>query len=203
MHVDMALDMKGDTWRDLAASVTGPVQIRMGPGVYAREKAGEWEALMASFSRKNSNGEIDFECGAANLRFESGVARGDSIVGARSTVSRLLTSGVIDMREEHIDLRGKLHIRPDAGVGLATIADDLQIEGPLRKMKVRLDPEKKPATLAKGIAAIATAGLSVLAKHAADAKRDDPDPCAIVTAQAETAPPKTRAGTHTAMTTSR
>ena len=203
MQVAMTLDMKGDTWRDLAASVTGPVRIRMGQGVYAREKAGEWEALMASFSKKDSKGEIDFECAAANLRFESGVARGDSIVGARSTVSRLLTSGVIDMREEQVDLRGKLRTKPDSGVGLSTIANDLQIEGPLRKMKMRLDPEKKPQTIVKGITAVATAGLSMLAKKAADESRGDTDPCAIVSAQAAIPAPNARAGTHTAMTTSR
>ena len=197
MQVSMSLDMKGDTWRDLAASVTGPVRIRMGPGVYAREKAGEWEALMVAFSKKDSTGGIDFECAAANLRFESGVARGDSIVGARSTVSRLLTSGVIDMREEHVDLRGKLRPKPGTGVGLSTIADDLQVEGPLRKMKMRLDPAKKPETIAKGVAAIATAGLSVLAKAAAQ-DRHDTDPCEIV-------PPARPGGrdVHTAMTTSR
>jgi AsmA family protein len=201
MQVSMSLDMRGDTWRDLAASVTGPVRIRMGPGVYAREKAGEWEALMASFSRRNSHGTIDFECAAANLNFDSGVARGDSIVGARSTVSRLLTSGVIDMREEHVDLRGKLRTRSDK-VGLSTIADDLQVEGPLRKMKMRLDPAKKPETVAKGIAAVATAGLSILATKAAEAHRDDPDPCSIVPVQPAAAP-KPRAQAHTAMSTSR
>ena len=75
----------------------------MGRGVYDRQKAGDWEALMAAFSKKDSVGEIDFECAAANLRFENGIARGDNIVGARSKLSLLLTSGVIDMREEHVD----------------------------------------------------------------------------------------------------
>ncbi len=180
MQVRMSIDMKGDTWRDLAAGVTGPVTIRMGPGVYARQGAGDWEALMVAFSKKDSTGAIDFECAAANLRFESGVARGDSIVGARSTVSRLLTSGAVDLREEHIDLRGKLLAKPDAGIGLAAIANDLLIEGSLRKQRVKLDPEKKPAAIVKGIAAIATGGLSVLATTAARASKGDTDPCVIV-----------------------
>ena len=176
MQVRMSLDMHGDTWRDLAATVTGPVAIRMGPGVYDRQKAGDWEALMAAFSKKDSTGQIDFECAAANLRFDNGVARGDSIVGARSTLSKLLTSGVIDMREEHIDLRGKLHPKADK-VGLAAIAGDLQIEGPLRKMHVQIDPAKKPAVVGRAIAALATLGISV----AASAHDDDKgDPCAIV-----------------------
>ena len=180
MQVRMSLDMHGDTWRDLAASVSGPVSIRMGPGVYSRQAAGDWEALMAAFSKKDSTGAIEFECAAANLRFDAGVAKGDSLVGARSTVSRLLTSGVVDMRDEHVDLRGQLRTKPGTGVGLAAIADDLQIEGPLRKMKVRLDPAKKPEAIAKGIAAIATGGLTLLAKAARNASKEDTDPCAVV-----------------------
>ena len=180
MQVRMAIDMKGETWRDLASTVTGPVSIRMGPGVYARRAAGDWEALMVAFSKKDSAGEIDFECAAANLRFEGGVARGDNIVAARSTVSRLITSGVVDMRDEHVDLRGKLRTKPGAGVGLATIANDLQVEGPFRKMAMRLDPQKKPATIVKGIAAVVTGGLSVLATSAAQSSKEDTDPCAVV-----------------------
>jgi hypothetical protein len=166
----------------------------MGRGVYDRQKAGDWEALMAAFSKKNSTGQIDFECAAGNLRFDNGVARGDNIVGARSTMSRLLTSGVIDMREEHVDLRGKLHTRPDAGVGLATIADDLQIEGPLRKMTMRLEPGTKPKIFAKALAAVATLGVSVAATSAEQASHGDTDPCGIV-------PP--RNPDQTAMTSSR
>jgi hypothetical protein len=181
MQVRMTLDMQGDTWRDLAASVTGPMSIRMGPGVYDRQKAGDWEALMAAFSKKDSTGQINFECAAVNLRFDKGVARGDSIVGARSTLSKLLTSGVIDMREEHIDLRGKLHPVDDK-VGLAAIAGDLQIEGPLRKMHVQLDPAKKSAVVGRAIAALATLGVSVAAS-AHDGDRSDP--CAIVPAAAK------------------
>ena len=173
MVVNAAIDMRGETWRDLASSVTGPFSVRMGPGVYASQKAGDWEALMAAFSKKDSNGEIDFECAAATLDFHDGVAQGDSIVGARSTMSRLLTSGVIDMKKEHLDLRGRI-VPNTSHVGLAAIAGDVQIEGPLRKMHVRLDPAKKGETIAKGIAAIATAGISVLATSAAHKKQGDP-----------------------------
>jgi hypothetical protein len=119
-----------------------------------------------------------------NVRFENGVARGDSIVGARSTLTKLLTSGVIDMREEHLDLRGKLHPL-DAKVGLAAIAGDLQIEGPLRKPHVQIDPAKKPAVVGRAIAALATLGLSAAATAH---EGDKGDPCAIVPAAAKAKP---------------
>ena len=179
MQVRMSLAMQGETWRDLAASVSGPISIRMGAGTYDRQKAGDWEALMAEFSKKDSTGQINFECAAVNMRFENGVARGDSIVGARSTLTKLLTSGVVDMREEHLDLRGKLHPIADGKVGLAAIAGDLQIEGPLRKPHVQIDPAKKPAVVGRAIAALATLGLSAAATAH---EGDKGDPCAIVPA---------------------
>ena len=142
---------------------------------------------MAAFSKKDSTGQINFECAAVNMRFENGVARGDSIVGARSTLTKMLTSGVVDMREEHIDIRGKLHPVEDGKVGLAAIAGDLQIEGPLRKMHVQLDPAKKPAVVGRALAALATLGLSAAASAHEDSKVD---PCAIVPATAAKAKPR-------------
>ena len=81
------------------------------------------------------------------------------------------------MREEQLDLRGKLHPVADGKVGLAAIAGDLQIEGPLRKPHMQIDPAKKPAVVGRAIAALATLGLSAAATAH---EGDKGDPCAIV-----------------------
>jgi hypothetical protein len=44
-------------------------------------------------------------------------------------------------------------------------------------MRVRLDPESKPAVIAKGVLAVATAGLSAVATAASNSAGPDPDPC--------------------------
>ncbi|HEX3098657.1 MAG TPA: AsmA-like C-terminal region-containing protein, partial [Usitatibacter sp.] len=180
MKVKASISTAGASMKELAAAMTGPVSIRMGPGVYSSKVAGDWEALMVRFSKKDSAEEIDFECGAASLPFQSGRASGKDIIAARSRESRLVVSGDVDLREEAVDLRGRLRPKPAQGIGLATIADDLMITGPIRKMKVKLDPESKPKVIAKAAGAIVTAGVSLLASAASNDASRDPDPCEAV-----------------------
>jgi len=183
MKVRAQLSAAGTSMKELAASMTGPVSIVMGPGVYASKGAGDWEALMVRFSKKDSAGEIDFECAGASLPFVAGRASGKDIIGARSHESRLLVSGNVDFRGEDLELRGPLRAKPGEGVGLVQIADDLLIAGAIRKPKVQLDPKSKPKVIARAAAAVATAGITVLAGAASDASRRDPDPCEAVFAQ--------------------
>jgi AsmA family protein len=180
MKVKASFSTSGASMKELAAGMTGPVSIHMGPGVYSSKVAGDWEALMVKFSKKDSAEEIDFECGAASLPFQSGRATGKDIIAARSRESRLVVSGDVDLREESVELRGRLRPKPAEGIGLATIADDLLISGPIRKMKVKLDPESKPKVIAKAAGAIVTAGVSVLASAASNDASRDPDPCEAV-----------------------
>jgi hypothetical protein len=174
MKVRANFTSTGDSIKQLAATMTGPVSIVMGPGVYASPHAGDWEARMASFTKDNSVREIDFECAGAALQFREGSASGEGIIGARSKVSGLLLSGEVNLRAESADLTGPVHPRGD-GVGLATIADDIRIAGPIRKLAVTLDPASTGKVIAKGAAAIATVGLSAIAT--ASASKDRPDPC--------------------------
>lgn len=176
MKVRANFTSTGESIKQLAGTMTGRVSIAMGPGVYASPHAGDWEARMATFSKDNSAHEIDFECAGAALQFRDGAARGERIIGARSKVSGLVLSGEVSLREEAADLTGPVHPRGE-GVGLAAIADDIRIAGPIRKLEVSLDPAATPKVIAKGAAAIATAGLSVLATK--PASKDDPDPCEV------------------------
>ena len=180
MKVRARFSAAGRSMKDLAGSMTGPVSILMGPGVYASKGAGEWEAVMVRFSKSGSDGGIDFECAGAALPFVAGRASGKDIIGARSRESRLVVSGSVDFGEEAVDLKGPLRPRPGEGVGLSTIADDLLIAGRIAKPKVALDPGSKPKVIAKAVAAVATAGISVLATAASESSRSDPDPCEAV-----------------------
>lgn len=180
MKIKADVSMTGDSMKELAASMNGPVSMRMGPGVYASQAAGDWEQRMVKFSKDGSAGEIDFECAGAALDFSKGRANGHEIIGARSPKSRLLTSGYLDLREQAVDLTGRVRPKPGEGVGLATIADDIRIDGPIRKMHVALDAASTPKVIAKAAGAIATVGLSVLATAASNASSSDPDPCEAV-----------------------
>ena len=180
MAITASLGATGDSLRDLAKSITGPVTIRMGPGAYASQKAGDAEAMMAVFSKKDSTGRIAFECAGADLPFMQGRATRDAIVGARSDVSRLLTSGYVSLRDEAVDLHGRVRPKPGMGVGLSSIVGDIRIAGKMRALKVTLDPAGKPGAALRAGAAIATLGLSLAGSAVANAAREDVDPCEAV-----------------------
>ena len=82
--------------------------------------------------------------------------------GARSDVSQLLTGGVVDMREETLDLRGRVQAKKGVTVGLAAVAGGVQIRGRLGKPRIGMDPQEKPALLARAAAAVATAGATLV-----------------------------------------
>lgn len=180
MKISASLNATGHSMRDLAKSMTGQVKIHMGPGIYASLEAGDAEATMVAFSKKNSVGRIDFECAGADLAFRDGRATGNSIVGARSNVSRLLASGYVSMREEAADFRGRVQPKPGIGVGLAAIAGDIRIAGKLRAMKVTLDPAATPKVAARAGAAVLSLGLSLAETAIANETREDSDPCLAV-----------------------
>ena len=180
MAISARLAAAGDSMRDLSKVMTGTVAVRMGPGVYVSQEAGNAEAKMVSFSKKDSTGGIAFECASGELPFTQGRAAGSAIIGARSHLTRLLTSGHVSMREVAVDLRGRLRKKPGLGPGYADIAKDLRISGNMRNMKVTLDPADAGKRTLRAGAAVATLGLSLAAASAADSGRGDVDPCAAV-----------------------
>jgi uncharacterized protein involved in outer membrane biogenesis len=175
MTVKAVFTATGETFKDLAATVTGPITIRMGRGTWTSEKAGHAESVMTSAFSQGDAGSIDFECLGLSMPFSNGQASSASILGARSAASQLLTSGAIDLRDESLDLRGR--VQPRSGkVGLATIAGDIRISGKIRHPHVNLDAIGAPAAFVRAGAAIATAGLSLIGTakaDAADAKKND------------------------------
>ena len=122
---------------------------------------------------------MKLECFAARLPFSNGRASG-AVVGARSEVSQLITSGQVDMKRQSVDLRGRVRARHGVSVGLAALTGDISISGPLRKPKMALDPAGTPSALARLGAAVVTGGLSLVATAAWDAANPGADPCEAV-----------------------
>lgn len=177
MQVQAKLTLAGATYRDLAASTSGTLAIRMGKGSWKSKRAGEAEETMVRVLAPKDGTDVDFECAVAALQFRSGRASGRSLLGARSDVSQLLTSGYVDLREETLDLRGRLVPRSGPRIGLASLAGEVQITGRLAKPTMQLDPDAKPAVVARAGAALATAGVTLLGSALIDAAEAKNNPC--------------------------
>lgn len=180
MELNASVDATGGTMKELGASLTGPVAIRLGPTVITTRGGARAEeiltGLMPIFSSRNT-GQINLECAAAKLLFASGRATGSPLVGARSQASQLLTSGFIDLREQTLDLRGRVRARAGLSLGLSTLAGDVKITGLLTHPQPKLDPAGTPGALARLGAAIATGGLSIVATALWDGANPAADAC--------------------------
>jgi uncharacterized protein involved in outer membrane biogenesis len=180
MAVSADVDAAGDSMRALAASLTGPVTIRLVKGALAMEKAGTAEAKLVGAKQEGETG-IEFECVSANLPFRAGRAERSPLIAARSDLSYLVTSGFVDFRDETLELRGRVKALHPGNVGMSAIAGDVLISGPIRKPHIEHDPGKTPVAVARAGAAIATLGLSALATARSDASQaKQNDPCGAV-----------------------
>jgi AsmA family protein len=180
MKVSARLSLAGATYRELASSVSGKLALRMGKGVWDSQRVGEAEEVMVRALHPKDDDALQLHCAAANLDLKAGRASGKNIVGARSDVSQLLTSGSIDLREETLDLRGKVYARSGTRIGLASFRSEVLINGKLAKPAMQLDPDAKPAALARAGAAVATAGATILGSAMVDVVESKNNPCEVV-----------------------
>ena len=178
MRIHATLQARGDTQRGLAASADGLITVRGGATLIRSEKAGNAESLLIDmfplFSERDAT-QLRLQCFAAQLPLRRGQADG-ALVGARSDASQLLTQGAVDLRQQALDLRGRVRARDGISLGVALLSGDVVIAGPLAKPKMALDPSS-PGTLARLGAAVLTGGLSVVATAAWDAANPAANPC--------------------------
>jgi hypothetical protein len=179
MQIDASVSGHGASLPEMAATLDGLATIRGGATLVRSEKAGEAESLLTSMlpllSEKDAP-QIRLACFAGRLPFSNGVAA-RATVGARSEVSKLLTSGTVDLKRQRTDLHGRVRARSGISLGLAALSGDVSITGPLRKPTMVLDPVGTPSALARLGAAVVTGGLSLVATAAWDAANPGPDPC--------------------------
>jgi uncharacterized protein involved in outer membrane biogenesis len=183
MQIDARVDAHGDNMKEMAASLSGPVRVRVGPATIISRSGAQAEALLTGltpiFSVRDDN-RIMLECAAANLVFVDGRAAASPLVGVRSQASQLLTSGILDLRAETVDLHGRVRARSGIAIGLATLTGDVRISGPLDRPLVMLDPTGTPSALMRLGAAIATGGLSIVGTALWDGANPGTDPCQAV-----------------------
>jgi hypothetical protein len=135
--------------------------------------------MMVNALASRGASELTFECAAAKLDFRKGRAEGRRVLAARSDVSQLITAGHVDFRDETLDLRGRVQAKKGVNLGLAALAGRVQITGKLVKPRIGMDPDEKPALLARAAAAIASSGATLLGEALLDAASRD-DACAAV-----------------------
>ena len=190
MQLNAMVQARGESMKALAATLTGPVTITLGPTRIATAAGAHSEEMLTGFlpyfsARGSAHGSagIHMECASATLPFQAGRAAASPLIGVRSDASELLTAGNLDLRTQTLDLRGRVRSRSGLSLGVSAFGGDIRVSGLLLHPRAKLDPAGTPGAVARIAAAIATAGLSVIGTALWDHVHPGANPCEVVLAQ--------------------
>ena len=187
--VDTVLHGVGVTVRELAGSLDGYVRLVSGPGDI-RTKALAFftnDFLSEVFSTVNPFVKSDpyshYKCVAILLRIDDGVVAGQPAAVVQTDRLRIFASGKVDLKTEK--LNATINTVPTRGLGISfsdLINPYTMIGGTLASPSLILDPER---ALIEGGTAVATGGISILAKKFKDRFLSAKDACGEAVADAD------------------
>ncbi|HEY4316014.1 MAG TPA: AsmA family protein [Herbaspirillum sp.] len=190
LAVNASVSASGASMNQLAATMTGPVSLRMGRTAVHSTRGSDAETLLTglvpALGGKRAD-HMNVVCLVASLPFDNGRAAAASIAGARSESSQLLTDGVVDLRDQTLDLHGRVTGVDGARLGLSMFAGDVNISGKLVKPRFRLDARGVLGTAARVGAAVLSFGLTAVGQTLWDANADDA--CKVAAQRPETKRP--------------
>jgi uncharacterized protein involved in outer membrane biogenesis len=180
IEIDLALSGEGQTRRELASGLDGRMRWYTGPGLVASTAA---TMLFSDFLTELFQTLNPFAKTSEYTRLDCAVAAADIVDGQvevfpvifHTKELTILSKGKIDLKTENIDL--SFATKPREGLGLsagALINPLIKVGGRLAAPSVELDPK---GTVVSGGLAVATAGLSILAKSMSDRFLSSKDPC--------------------------
>jgi len=180
LDIQVDINGQGNTQHEMASTLDGKIRIYQGAGVIASSGV---EFLFSDFITnlfsalnpfsKQSN-ETQLDCGVFAADITDGQVAVNPIVVQTREIT-ILSGGTIDLVDEKIDLT--FNTKPRTGIGIsasAIINPFIKVGGTLTSPAIQLDAAK--AVLNSG-AAVATVGLSVLAKSFTNRFFSSRDPC--------------------------
>ena len=187
--VDTVLSGTGVTIREMAGSLDGYVRVVAGSGDV---KTGAMAFLTNDFLSQvlttvnpfaKSDPYTHYECAAILLRLKDGVVNGEPAAVLQTDRLRIFANTTVDLKSEK--LSATIRTVPTKGLGISfsdLINPYTMISGTLARPSLTLDPE---GLLVEGGAAVATAGISLVAKRFKDRFLSAEDPCGEAFADVE------------------
>ena len=179
-NFDIRINGTGRTRHEMARTLNGKVRINFGPGLVL---ATYLDLFLSDFFTQLVNTLNPFMASEEHTRLECIVAAADirdgqvavAPVVVNSQQVTILSQGSINLENEKIDL--SFNSKPRKGLGLSAstlINPFIKVGGTLKKPVIELDPAK--GAVSSGLA-VATVGISVLAKSVSDRFLSSKDPC--------------------------
>lgn len=174
------LEGQGATRRQMASSLNGTIRVYQGSGqiaasgleLFLGDFITELFTTLNPFAKKSEYTAVD--CAAAAATIVDGQVQVYPVVFQTEQLT-VLSQGVIDLHTEKIDLSFNTKPRQGLGITAGTLINPLiKVGGRLAAPAVELDPAG--AAISSGLA-VATAGLSLVAKSTYDRFLSSKDPC--------------------------
>jgi uncharacterized protein involved in outer membrane biogenesis len=157
----------GASMRALMASANADVRIVIGPG-RIKNRAIEFgadvtELLNVLNPTRASDPHTDLKCAVIRLPIRQGVARIENSIAAETSKVNFIAAGIIDLRNETLDLGFRTKAATGLGIGVGSLAKLARLRGTLANPSVAMDAAGTATAAAKLGLAVATGGLSLLA----------------------------------------
>jgi uncharacterized protein involved in outer membrane biogenesis len=180
---------EGATWRELARSLDGRFRLTTGPGSIpvgsmSPLMGGFWVKLVTAVAPKvGVRDTANVRCLAAFFDAADGVLRTTPALVMQTDKVNVVAHGAVYLATE--DLEFYLNTAPRRGRVDVTVGEIvnpyMKVTGPLSDPGLGVDPK---GVLFSGGAAVATAGISIIAKGVWDRMFRAEDPCAVAGAEA-------------------
>lgn len=188
VDVDIQLAGRGRTWRELAATLDGRLRLVAGagvaPGTGLELLLGNlWRELIGTVVRSANSRTIKLRCLALVADAAGGVVTTAPVLAVQTENVNVISRGKLDLRNETTEFYMKTTPRSRLGVSAGEIINPyVKITGPMNAPRLAVDPK---GTFFSGATAVATGGLSILARGAWDRLFRADDPCAAALAESE------------------
>ena len=178
--MDILLDGSGETRREMASRLSGEIRVFTGAGDVAtsgvefllNDVLTELFTTLNPFAEKSEYTRL--ECAVIAATVLDGRAEVYPVIFNTRELT-ILSKGTIDLHTESIDMSFSSKPRQGLGISASVIINPLiKVGGTLARPAIELDPARAAVS---GGTAVATAGLSILAKSFADRFLSSKDPC--------------------------
>ncbi len=181
------LTANGETVRELAGSVDGYLRLVGGAGrvpsgslsFFTQDFATELINAINPFTKSEPFTRVD--CAVILLHFDEGVVEGKPVFVQQTDKLRITANANVDLTTEKIEVDFKMTPQKGLGLSITSLVNPyVKLTGTLGKPSLVLDAE---SVLIEGGVAVATAGLSILAKGVKDRFFSGKDPCGKAVAE--------------------
>jgi len=178
------LTLRGNSPHAWASSATGTFRAVASSATLTNPKVDSllaWDRLVAAINPfRARDPSTELVCAVVNLPLVNGVARVDRSLAMETSKLGVSASGVLDFRNETLDLVFAPKARKGISIDFAGLSDLVRLTGPFASPHVGVDVAGSAKVIASVSAAIGTGGLSAVGQALlswADGK--GPGPCQV------------------------